>query len=150
MSFPMKTGFSNLVEEQQIDYNYLDNVNALLLTLMEKAMINAAFYSNKADRDVVLAEDIKIGLMYEAHEFWNNTDIPEKVKEFKQMSDSDYDTNTDDESIEEIDEENIEFTMAEDNDPKIRKMNEYYNNWSKWNPDDPTIIALKNAIDHKF
>ena len=111
--------------------------------------INATFYANKANRDVVLSEDIKIGLIYEAHEFWNNTDIPEKVEEFKEMSDSDYETGSDDESIEEVD-EHIEFTMSSDKDPKIIKMNDYYNNWEHFHPSDPTVISLKNAIDQKF
>jgi hypothetical protein len=145
----MKTGFS-MIEEPQLDYNYLENVNALLMTLMEKAIINAAFYANKANRDVVLTEDIKIGLMYEAHEFWNDADINEKVQSFKDMSDSDYESNSDDESIEEVNEENIKFTLSTDQDPKIIKMNEYYVNWSSWTPSDPVIISLKNAIDQKF
>ena len=119
------------------------------MTLMEKAFINAAFYANKANRDIVLSEDIKIGLIYEAHEFWNNKDITEKVEEFKNMSDSDYETGSDDESIEEIN-ESIEFTISSDSDPKIIKMNEYYNNWAHFHPSDPTVISLKNAIDQKF
>ena len=149
MNFPIKTGFSNIIDEPQIDINYLQNMNALLMTLIEKAFINATFYANKANRDVVLSEDIKIGLIYEAHEFWNNTDIPEKVEEFKEMSDSDYETGSDDESIEEVD-EHTEFTMSCDKDPKIIKMNEYYTNWPHFHPSDPTVIALKNAIDQKF
>ena len=149
MNFPIKTGFSNVLNEPPLDIDYLNNVNALLMTLMEKAMINAAFYANKANRNVVLVEDIKIGLIYEAHEFWNNSDISEKVQEFKDMSDSDYETGSDDESIEETDED-IEFTMSSDNDPKIIKMNDYYTNWPNFKPTDPTVISLKNAIDGKF
>ena len=65
------------------------------------------------------------------------------------MSDSDYETESDDESIEETDED-IEFTIAVVNDPKILKMNEYYTNWPNFKPTDPTVISLKNAIDQKF
>ena len=150
MNFPIKTGFSNLIDVPQIDSNYLQDINALLMTLMEKAIQNAGFYASKANRDVVLPEDIKIGLIFEAHEFWNNVDIREKVQEYRDMSDSDYETNSDDESIEEIDDQDIEFTLSTDNDPKIVKMNEYYENWPDFNPCDPTIISLKNAIDQQF
>ena len=72
---PMKTGFSNLVEPPKLDEGFLENVQALLLTLLEKSFKNAALYAKEADRNVITAEDVKIALMYEAHEFWEHPDL---------------------------------------------------------------------------
>ena len=140
---PMKTGFSNLIEPTQ---NVLCKVNALLMTLIEKAFIGAAFYAKHAERDTVTPGDIKIALMYEAHEFWNHDDIEEKVEEFE-TEDSDSSC-SDSSQIEEV--EDVEFSRAVSCDPKIVSMNNYFDTWDSWEPTDQTTLALKNAIDKQF
>jgi len=145
---PMKSGFSNLLEPPELDPIFLQNVHALLFTLLEKAMTNAAFYANEANRDIVTPGDIKIALMFEAHEFWNRDDIEEKVQEYKAYTSDDDDSDDDPDEIEEV--EDVEFSRATTLHPKTITMNHYYDSWSSWEPTDPTVIALKNAIDSKF
>ena len=142
----MKTGFSNLIEPTEPDPEFLENVNALMLTLLEKAMIDAAFYAKEAKRDTVTPGDIRIALMYEAHEFWNHTDLDEKVAEYREFDSDSEDSNSS--YIEEV--EDVPFTIAESNHPKIITMNNFYDTWNTWEPDDSTVIALKNAIDTNF
>ena len=142
---PMRTGFSNLVEPTEPDPDFLENVNALMLTLLEKAMISAAFYAKEAKRDTVTPGDIRIALMYEAHEFWNHTDLDQKVAEYKEFDSEDESDSSD---IEEV--EDVPFTRAESNHPKIITMNNFYDTWNTWEPYDSTVKSLKKAIDTHF
>lgn len=145
---PMKTGFSNLIEPPKLDPEFLENVNALMLTLLEKAFVGAAFYAKEANRNTVTPGDVKIALMYEAHEFWNHSDLEEKVAEYKEL-DSENEDYSDSSDIDEVDDD-VEFTRAESTHPKIITMNNYYDTWHTWEPEDSTVIALKHAIDSKF
>ena len=147
-SFPMKTGFTNLIEPEKPDEEFISRVNALLLTLLEKAFINAGFYAKEANRNTITPMDIKISLMYEAHEFWNHEDLDEKVEEYQNMSESDSDSESNCSDI--IEDNDTEFTRANTNNETILLMNNYFDNWNSWNPTDPIIIALKYAIDSKF
>lgn len=143
---PIRTGFSDLIEPIKPDPELLKNVNALLLVLLEKAMIGAAFYAKEAKRNSVTPGDIRIALMYEAHEFWNHTDLDEKVAEYREFDSENEESDSSD--IEEV--EDIAFTFAESNHPKVIKMNNFFYTWNTWKPEDSTVIALKKAIDANF
>jgi hypothetical protein len=142
---PMRTGFSNVVESEEVDDEYIAKADKLLLALLVKAFESAAFYAKHANRTVVTPKDLKISLMYEAHEFWNHEDIEETIEDIE--NDEAF---SDDEEIELEEDDTVQFTFAESEDPKIQIMNEYYNTWDTWNPTDATVIALKNAINQRF
>lgn len=144
---PMRTGFSNVVESQEPDPDFMARANTLLLTLIIKAFQGAAFYVKEANRTVVTPQDVKIALMYEAHEFWNHDDLEETVQEIETQEIEEKDS--DEEEIE-FEDDDAPFTFAESDDPKIKLMNQYYHEWDTWVPTDPLVIALKKAIDEKF
>lgn len=114
----------------------------IFLPVMESATVLAAHYAKACGRNVVLAEDMKLGLMFAARRVTGRqigTLFPEI-----------YDEDSDEEEAEDEDDETEDpewVRYAGDSDTTAREMNECYDTWAEWVPESPAERALKAAVD---
>lgn len=133
----MQTGFgeSNMVEE------YIKCMTDLMLPVMEQAMILAGAYSKACGRNIILPEDIEYAMKYcVMHTVGQHVGsiLPEIYNE----------ENSDDSDIEEVAPEDCPpFTRYTGEDPTFVMVNEAYDNWDSWAPQNPTEQMLKNAVN---
>ena len=147
----MKTGKMHIYD---IDNSFTKNTSAALSVLIKKSIQTGVHYVKCAGRTILTAEDMKIALMYEAHEYFKHEDLEEEIhaqlletnESDESCSESDESCSENDESVHEIE----KFTRAPDNDAIVKQMNYYYDTWDLWNPDDPLQKALKQSIDANF
>jgi hypothetical protein len=113
----------------------------IMIPVLESATILAAHYAKACGRDVILADDMRMGLMYAARnvtgrqvgpiypEVWDESDEEEE-------EDSGSDS-----------EEDPEWVRYEGSDDMANKMNECADTWDAWEPETPAERALKSAVD---
>lgn len=98
----MKSGF-NLVQNDVENLNNKKNIATLVCCFSKNALKTAAMYVSHSNRNIVVVEDIKRSMMLEVFIFINRPDLPEKLKEAKEMlfsdEDDDEDDNEDDNSV---------------------------------------------------
>jgi hypothetical protein len=113
--------------------------------VMESSVILGSHYAKGCGRDVVLAEDIRMGLMYAARNVVGKQ-VGSLFPEIYEEGESDSD-----ESWETVSETEYVWTRYEgtDNDMCI-KMNECADTWAEWEPETPAERALKNAVDKQL
>lgn len=111
--------------------------------VMESATVLAAHYSQACGRDMVLAEDMRIGLMYAARNVLG--------KQIGTLFPEIYEENSDSESSgswETASDDDLPWERyTGDCDDMAVKMNECADTWDAWEPETPVECALKNAID---
>jgi len=139
----MKTGFS-LIEPDKPDPDLLNTLNNLLFIFAEKSIILGAHYANSAGRTNLSGMDTIYALQYLAHEFMDLEDLQSLLKDSGSDSDESYEDN---DSDSESEMGNDEFSRATDEDNICKKMNNYHDTWSEWNPTDDIEILLKSNID---
>jgi len=111
--------------------------------VMESATVLAAHYAKACGRDVVLQEDMRIGMMY-ATRYVTGRQVGSLFPEIYEDSDSESDSG----SWETVDDEELVWTRYEGTeDEQARKMNECADTWDSWEPETPAERALKNAVD---
>ena len=125
--------------EEQIVTTAID----LLTPVMEGAMVAAAHYAKGCNRNTVTAEDLKYGMRYCAQHLAGKTSGT-MFPEIYEDSGSD----SDDEEIVEVDEDDEPFTRYTGDDAILKTMNESYDNWGDWSPSNPLEILLKSAINN--
>lgn len=132
--------------------------------VMESATVLAAHYAKACGRDVVLQEDMKLGMMYAARYVTGRQigSLFPEIYEEESCSDSegsegsDYDpdgsdssasweTVGDEESGPDSDPPWTKYDGTEDD--QALKLNECAASWDSWEPQNPSERALKNAID---
>lgn len=157
MSFPMKTGFDNLIhEDNDLSPDLKLKINAIMFTLIEKAIDVGVKYSKSSGRNNLSSTDLLYALQYQAHEFLDYPDLTEKCIENEDIiqeieSDEDeYDFETESEEENEENKENEEFCRSNSNDPIVSKMNEYHDSWNDWNPEDEIRRLIKKSINQHF
>jgi hypothetical protein len=113
----------------------------IFLPVMESATVLAAQYAKACGRDIVLAEDMKYGLMYSARHVAGKQ-IGSLFPEIYEDEDEE------DEESSESESEEPEWVRydGQDNDMAL-KMNECYDTWASWEPGSPAERALKAAVD---
>lgn len=119
----------------------MDAALDIFLPVMESATVLAAHYAKACGRDVVVAEDMKLGLMFSARHVTGKqlgTLFPEIYEES--------DTDSEDEEAEDDDEEPV-WVRYEGTDDMATKMNECFDTWNSWEPESPAEAALKSAVD---
>lgn len=119
--------------------------------VMESATVLAAHYAKACGRDVVLQEDMRIGMMY-ATRYVTGRQVGSLFPEiYEESSESDTDSSgseSDSGSWETVDDEELVWTRYEGTeDEQARKMNECADTWDAWEPETPAERALKNAVD---
>ena len=116
----------------------------IFLPVMESATVLAAHYAKACGRDIVLAEDMKYGLMYSARHVAGKqigTLFPEIYDEDEEDEEDEEESESDDS----LEPEWIRY--AGQDDDMAAKMNECYDTWSVWEPASPAERALKAAVD---
>ena len=123
----MKTG------DGEFDTSAIENAALeLFLPVLESATILAAHYCKACNRNAVLAEDMRIGLMYAARNVLGKqvgTMFPE---------------------LEEEEEEEVWTQYEGTEDDMAVKMNECAASWASWIPENPSERALKDAVDKQL
>jgi hypothetical protein len=112
----------------------------IMIPVLESATVLAAHYAKACGRDVILAEDMRLGLMYSARNV-TGKQIGPIYPEVWDESDEE------EEEDEEDDEEDPEWVRYEGSDDMANKMNECADTWDAWEPETPAERALKSAVD---
>lgn len=115
----------------------------IFLPVMESATVLAAHYAKACGRDIILAQDMNIGLMYAARNVTGKqvgTLFPEIYEES--------DTESDSGSWETASDEEIVWSRYDGTDDEMAlKMNECSDTWDAWEPETPAERAIKNAVE---
>jgi hypothetical protein len=136
----MQTGFGdsgdNMAEQ------YISTMMNIVTPVLEKSMVLACEYSKACGRDIVLPEDIEYASRYCAMYTVGN-DIGSIFPEIYNDQDDD-----EEDEIEEVDDADCPpFTRYSGGDLKFIHINEAYDRWDSWQPQNPTEVMLKNAIN---
>jgi len=134
----------------------LESALDIFRPVMESATVMAAHYAKACGRDVVLQEDMRMGMMYAARYVTGRqigSLFPEIYSESQSDSSSegsDYDPDDSDSSAswETVSDSELVWTKYEGTeDEQAVKMNECADTWDAWEPQNPSERALKNAVD---
>jgi len=112
----------------------------IFLPVLESATVLAAHYSRACGRDVILVEDIRLGLMYSARHVAGKH-IGSIYPEIYAESESDG------ESVETVSDDDTPWEKYTGDDEISNKMNECKETWDEWIPETPAERALKNSVD---
>lgn len=118
--------------------------------VMESATVFAAHYAKACGRDVVLSQDMHMGMMYAARKITGKqvgSLFPEIYEESESGTDSDSDGDSDSGSWETVDDDELVWSRYEGQDEQALAMNACADSWDEWEPESPAECALKNAID---
>ena len=139
----MKTGDGDLDTSA-----ILNSAIDIFRPVMESATVMAAHYAKSCGRDVVLQEDMRIGMMYAAR-YVTGRQIGSLFPEIYEESGTDSDEDgSDSDSWETVDDEDLVWSKYEGaDDDQAMKMNQCADSWGTWEPQNPSERALKNAID---
>ena len=110
----------------------------IFLPVMESAMVIAGHYAKATGRDVVLAEDVRLGLMFASRNVTG--------KQIGSLFPEVYDDSEDDSEDDEEEDESL-WTRYEGDDPVLVQVNECADTWDAWEPETPAERALKNSVD---
>jgi len=119
---------------------YIETMTNILTPVMERATILAAEYSKACGRDTLLPEDMEYAMKYCAMYTVGQTTgtmFPDIYQE--EESDEEMEVVSDDECP--------TFERYSGNDQTFLQMNEAYDRWDAWVPQNPTEHMLKNAIN---
>ena len=138
----MQTGFGNGGGEQMAE-EYVKSMIDILLPVLEKSMLFASEYSKACRRDIVLPEDMEYATKYCAM-YTVGQDTGTLLPDLYDEEESD----EDEDDIEEVDEEDCPpFERYTGVDERFILMNQAYDRWDSWIPQNPTEQMLKNAIN---
>jgi len=136
----MQTGFNGSTDDMANEY--ISTMVDILLPILEQSMIMAGQYAKGCDRDVVLPEDVEYATKYCAMRRVGQV-IGSTMPEIYDESDSDAS------SIEEVAHEDCpEFVRYSGDDSLLNEINQAYDMWDTWVPQNPTEEMLKNAINN--
>jgi hypothetical protein len=114
----------------------------VFIPVMESAMVIASHYAKATGRDTVMAQDVRMGLMFAARHVVGKqvgTLFPEI---YENSEDSE-----DEEEVEEVDDQEMEWTRYEGDDIQLNLVNECADTWNEWVPETPAERALKDAVE---
>jgi len=115
----------------------------IFLPVMESATVLAAHYAKACGRDIILAQDMNIGLMYAARNV-TGKQVGTLFPEIYEESDSESDSG----SWETASDEEIVWARYDGTDDEMAiKMNECADTWDSWEPESPAEGAIKNAVE---
>jgi hypothetical protein len=110
----------------------------IFIPVLESATILAAHYAKACGRDIVVQEDMRMGMMYAVRNVTG--------KQIGPLYPEVWDEEDEEEEEEEEDEE-IEWVRYSGDDEMAQKMNECADTWNSWEPETPAERALKSSID---
>ena len=137
----MQTGFGdsgdNMAEQ------YISTMMNIVTPVLEKSMVLACEYAKVCGRDIVLPEDIEYASKYCAM-YTVGEDIGSIFPEIY----NDQDEEDEEDEIEEVDDADCPpFARYSGTEERFRRINEAYDRWDSWQPQNPTEVMLKNAIN---
>lgn len=115
----------------------------IFLPVMESATVLAAHYAKACGRDIVLAQDMNMGLMYAARHVTGKqvgTLFPEIYESDSDSGSGSWETASDDAEI-------VWARYDGPDDEMALKMNECADTWDSWEPESPAERAIKNAVE---
>jgi hypothetical protein len=122
----------------------LESALDIFRPVMESATVLAAHYAKACDRDVVLQEDMRMGMMFAAR-YVTGRQVGSLFPEIYGEGDE---SCSDSGSWETVEDEELLWTRYEGTeDDQALKMNECADTWDAWEPQNLSERALKNAID---
>ena len=136
----MQTGFGDAGD--RMAEQYIDTMTNLLLPVLEQSTLLAAEYSKACGRDTLLPEDMEYAMKYCAMYTVGQTNgsmFPEIYQEEEEESDEEMETVSP--------EDCPPFERYTGNDPTYLQMNDAYDQWDSWIPQNPTEELLKNAVN---
>ncbi len=142
-------GELNVLEKQELEIN----VTSSIMTFMSYAMKSSGIYVEHSNRKIVTPDDIKKAMMVEVFMYFNREDLEGRVSQWREMIIQDMQNNQDDESDEDEDEDE-ENLLREDEKNKVEcnceicnKMNNVYEQWKCYSPNDELGKIFKKHID---
>jgi|TARA_R110002012_G_scaffold206256_3_gene375990 hypothetical protein len=123
--------------EEQI----IESAINIIQPVMESSMLLAAEYTKACGRSFITAMDLKYSMRYCAMNMVG-THIGTL---FPDIYESGSDSDSDD--FETVEETEDSFTKYDGDDELYRRINESYDLWENWNPQNPAEKMLKDAID---
>jgi len=116
----------------------------IFIPVMESATVLAAHYAKACDRDIVLAEDMRMGLMYSAR----NVTGKQLGTLFPEIYEEDSEDSDDSGSWETVSDSECVWCRYEGTEDELAiKINECADTWDAWEPETPAERALKSAVD---
>lgn len=117
----------------------------IFIPVMESATVLAAHYAKACGRDIILGQDMNIGLMYAARNV-TGKQVGTMFPEIYEESDSESDSGSG--SWETVSDEEIVWARYDGTDDEMAlKMNECADTWDAWEPESPAERAIKNAVE---
>ncbi len=119
----------------------------IITPVLEQSVLLAADYAKACGRDAILSKDFEYAIKYCAMNTIGQkigSHFPEIYEEDSEESDSEDTENT----LEVVDEDELEFTPYSGEDKKFTDVNESYERWGDWEPKTPVEEMIKNAIDN--
>jgi hypothetical protein len=111
----------------------------IFLPVMESAIVLAGHYARACGRSVVLAEDMKIGLMFSTRNVTG--------RQLGSLYPEVYDSGSESETETEDAQEDPEWVRYTGDDELALRMNDCIDTWDSWEPDSPAERALKAAVN---
>ena len=137
----MQTGFGDAGD--RMAQQYMETMTNILLPVLEQAVVLAAEYSKACGRDTLLPEDMEYAMKYCAmHTVGQTTGsmYPEIYRDDEEEES--------DEEMEVVSEDECpSFERYSGNDVTFNQVNDAYDRWDSWEPQNPTEHMLKNAIN---
>ena len=130
-----KDATENLIEQVQ------ESAINIIQPILERSMVLAAEYAKACGRDMVVGEDLEYAMKYCAM-----NEVGKKMGTYFPEIYEDSSGDEDEDDVE-FDVEEIPFTRYTGREYKFVKMNMAYDNWSTWEPKNPSELLLKNAIN---
>jgi len=153
----MKSGFNNLVQNNDDIQELQKNIATLVCYFAKNALKAAGLYVSHSSRNIVVEQDIKKAMKLEVFLYENHPNMVEELKEVKQkiseenMVETMVDTITEN-SEEEIDDvitdETEEYCNSECKCYLCETLNNIDERWISWKPKNPVEEILKKHIDN--
>jgi len=135
----MQTGFG--FEGDNMAEQYIAAMMNIVRPVLEKSMVLACEYSKACGRDILLPEDIEYASKYCAM-YTVGHDIGSIFPEIYNDQDDEED------EIDEVDDADCPpFARYSGTEERFKRINEAYDRWDSWQPQNPTEVMLKNAIN---
>ena len=137
----LQTGFGDAGD--RMAEQYMETMTNILVPVLEQAVVLAAEYSKACGRDTLLPEDMEYTMKYCAMHTVGQT-TGSMYPEIYQGAEEE----ESDEEMEVVSEDECpSFERYSGNDATFIQINDAYDRWNSWEPQNPTEHMLKNAIN---
>ena len=137
----MQTGFGDAGD--RMAEQYMETMTNILVPVLEQAVVLAAEYSKACGRDTLLPEDMEYTMKYCAMHTVGQT----TGSMYPEIYQDDEEEESDEEMEVVSEDECPSFERYSGNDATFIQVNDAYDRWDSWEPQNPTEHMLKNAIN---